>query len=504
MMNHATDQRPRSSNARRVLFLEFNEITWTVIDPMIARGKLPYLARLRRQGAWASPVAPERAPHLDPWVTWVTVHTGVGRDVHGATVLEQDAATITAKRTWNYAAEAGKSIGVFGSMTAYPPGPVPGFVVPGPFAPGDETFPQFLRPVQTLNRRYTRVHNKIEGGRSFLETVAEGVDLVRLGLRPSTCVRVARQLAMERIKPHLGWRRVGLQPLVNCDFFESLYRRFRPDFATWHTNHAAHYMHHYWRAYDDSKFLTPGPPGEKEKYGPAVEHGYEICDELLGRFLRLLDDDTTLMLVSSMGQQPYVRENYPKGKFVVRFRDVRKVLAIVAAEGVEDIVPTMVPQFNVTIRNAAERARVRDLLSAMRRDGGPHPQAMTVVETGDILTLTPFGLAADEREGVRYHFPGAPNAKAEGYALDELFATDMPTPKQGMHDPTGMMVLYGKGIRAGVELRDVTTLDVAPTVLTLLGVPVPAVMKGRVLEEAWQDPAGLEASRAQAPRRAVG
>src|SRR5688572_8295767 len=104
--------------ARKVLLLELNEITWTLVDRWIARGRLPNLARLQREGSWGAPVALEQPPHLDPWVTWVTLHTGVEREVHGATVLEQETGTIAAPRSWEYAAQAGKSVGVFGSIGA--------------------------------------------------------------------------------------------------------------------------------------------------------------------------------------------------------------------------------------------------------------------------------------------------------------------------------------------------------------------------------------------------
>ena len=113
---------------------------------------------------------------------------------------------------------------------------------------------------------------------------------------------------------------------MNYDFFAHAYRRYRPDYATFHTNHAAHYMHHYWRSYDDSKFLTQAPPDEKKHYGGAVEYGYELADELLGRFLRTRRADTVVVVASSMGQQPFVKDNFPKGSYIVRFKDVRRVL----------------------------------------------------------------------------------------------------------------------------------------------------------------------------------
>jgi predicted AlkP superfamily phosphohydrolase/phosphomutase len=479
---------------RKVLLLEFNEITWTLIDPMIARGKLPNLARMRREGTWGSPEALEKPPYLDPWITWVTLHTGVDRSVHGASVLEQDSATITARRSWDYAAEAGRSVGVFGSIGAYPPRPVPGFMVPGPFAPGSETFPTYLKPVQDLNRRYTQVHNKVAAQDSPLSMARQGAELLRLGLSPATIARIVQQLALEKLKPHMKWKRVALQPLLNFDVFANLYRRYQPDFATWHTNHAAHYMHHYWRAMDDSKFPTAAGPEEKVKYGAAVPHGYELCDELLGRFMKLVDRDTVVVLASSMGQQPYVNELYPEGKIAVRFKDVRAVLDIVGARGVQNVVPTMVPQWNVTIPDTAERNRVRDLLRKARCQGGIHEDAIHVEETADILTLTPRGLAR-RTEDIRYFFPDAPGAKAGGYQLDELFACDAPTPKEGMHHPRGMVIFYGAGVRRGHELTDMSPLDLAPTMLSLLDVPVPSVMTGRVLS-VFDPPAKQRAARA--------
>ena len=469
---------------RKVLLLEFNEITRSVIDPMIAKGKLPTFQRLLREGAWAAPVSVDLAPHLDPWVTWVTVHTGVPREVHGATVLGQDDATIQAKRTWDYAVEGGLSVGVFGSISAYPPRPVPGFMVPGPFAPSSDTYPRYVEPVQALNRKYTQVHNKLEREGSPLDMARQGLELFRLGLRPSTCLEAAAQLARERVDPHARWRRVCLQPLINFDVFDHLYRRYRPDFATWHTNHAAHYMHHYWRAWDDSGFQAKASEEERRRYGGAVEYGYEVCDRLLARFLDRVDDDTVVVLASSMGQRPYSAELFPEGKVSIRFKDVRQVLTLLGVEGVTEIFPIMAPQWNVRIPDAGQRGAARERLLAARVEGGTRPAAFSVEETGDILTVTPLGLARISAD-IRYFFPGAPGAKAEGYAIDELFAYDEPLPKEGMHDPRGLLAFWGKGIRAGVEIPSTTNLDIAPTLLTLLGLPVPAAMTGRVLSEAW-------------------
>ncbi|HEX8098345.1 MAG TPA: hypothetical protein VF507_09925, partial [Pyrinomonadaceae bacterium] len=56
--------------------------------------------------------------------------------------------------------------------------------------------------------------------------------------------------------------------------------------------------------------------------------------------------------------------------------------------------------------------------------------------------------------------------------------------KSGCHHPKGMMMFYGPGVRRGGHVEECDNLDIAPTLLTLLGLSVPAEMKGRVLQEA--------------------
>ena len=58
------------------------------------------------------------------------------------------------------------------------------------------------------------------------------------------------------------------------------------------------------------------------------------------------------------------------------------------------------------------------------------------------------------------------------------------TPKQGHHDPVGVVLMRGAGVRPGGQLAECTNLDFAPTILHLLGLPIPSYMKGRVWEEA--------------------
>ena len=59
---------------------------------------------------------------------------------------------------------------------------------------------------------------------------------------------------------------------------------------------------------------------------------------------------------------------------------------------------------------------------------------------------------------------------------------------QHRHGPPGVLLLYGPGIRRGHRLESSHVFDVFPTVLALLGLPVPEDVEGRVLEGAFETP----------------
>ena len=130
------------------------------------------------------------------------------------------------------------------------------------------------------------------------------------------------------------------------------------------------------------------------------------------------------------------------------------------------------------------RRSVRDQLAGVRRFvGGQAETGFSISETGHILTITPIGLAR-KVPGIEYEFPATPTRQASLHALNDLFATDTPTVKQGMHHIDGVLAFYGKNIRRGAKPAPCTNLDVASTLLALMGLSVPTVMKGHPLLEA--------------------
>jgi predicted AlkP superfamily phosphohydrolase/phosphomutase len=79
-----------------------------------------------------------------------------------------------------------------------------------------------------------------------------------------------------------------------------------------------------------------------------------------------------------------------------------------------------------------------------------------------------------------------------GVQRERVIGPVQPRSWNGYHVMRGMIVLSGPGICSGERLEGGRIVDVAPTILHLLGLPVQPAMDGRVLEAAFQ-PSALEA-----------
>lgn len=109
---------------------------WDLLDPMIERGELPNLAKLRAEGAYGRLRSEE--PLLSPMI-WTSIATGKTPDQHGVTWFMTDSPTgekipVSSRNRWvralwNIASEQQHSSTVIGWWATWPVEPIDGFLV---------------------------------------------------------------------------------------------------------------------------------------------------------------------------------------------------------------------------------------------------------------------------------------------------------------------------------------------------------------------------------------
>jgi hypothetical protein len=161
----------------------------------------------------------------------------------------------------------------------------------------------------------------------------------------------------------------------------------------------------------------------------------------------------------------------------MQIRDLNKLLEILQVQDQAHAVSMMSDQFNIYSDSPQLLESIREQMKAAYVDK-PEVRAFYTESVGTAVTGTL--IRSDSlSEDSRLVFPLTPSQPSVRYG-DLVYMTGHV--KSGCHDPKGMIVFYGAGVPAGKQLGSCNNLDIAPTIFTLLGEPVPPGMKGRVLE----------------------
>lgn len=130
--------RDRMADTRlKVAILGLDGADWEIIDPLLAKGQLPNLARLKARGAWGN--IKTMIPTLSP-LLWTSVATGKPPEEHGIIdFLVKDTETGRAvpvssrwrkvKALWNIFSDAGRSSAFIAWWATWPAEPVDGWMV---------------------------------------------------------------------------------------------------------------------------------------------------------------------------------------------------------------------------------------------------------------------------------------------------------------------------------------------------------------------------------------
>lgn len=127
----SADQESSNVSPLTVSVIGIDGATWKVIDPLLARGKVPNLARLIERGV-RTPLH-SQAPLLSPAV-WTTLATGVSRKVHGIRNFTKHGRLISSldrqvPSLWSIASSSGKRAAVIGWWGTYPAEEIHGAII---------------------------------------------------------------------------------------------------------------------------------------------------------------------------------------------------------------------------------------------------------------------------------------------------------------------------------------------------------------------------------------
>ncbi len=212
----------------KIILLEFNELSPTLMDRFIDMGKLPNFKRLRDESQVLITEASERGWELNPWVQWVTVHSGLNYDEHR--IIELDEGTqMKRERIWDVVSRSGKPVWLCGSMNIGYQQPLNGAVMPDPWTTkvsASDSLKTFFRFVQQNVLEHSTNRPALGAG----DYVKFLWFMVTHGLSFGTVIAILRQLVSERFNDSVRWKRAVLLDKLQFDVFRWYSPKTSPSF----------------------------------------------------------------------------------------------------------------------------------------------------------------------------------------------------------------------------------------------------------------------------------
>jgi hypothetical protein len=289
------------------------------------------------------------------------------------------------------------------------------------------------------------------------------------GLSASTVRTTIKQLMGER-KEGKKWRRAFILDLLSFDVFANVYKKEKPAFSTFFLNSTAHMQHVYWRNMQPELFVLQPTDEEQREYSSAILEGYIHMDALIGRILEFVGPNATVMFATALSQQPFLRYEAAGGKRIYRPTDIPAFAKWAGIQNLKGSNPVMAEQFWLEFDNPAAVDAAAERLDSILINGEP---AVKIIKEGNSI-FCGFSVRSKLEKDAKLSSPDSTVPFFDiFYEIEGL--------KSGMHHPEGMLWVRDAQFPPASYQQRVPLEAVAPTILEMLSVGVPAHMKSQSL-----------------------
>ncbi len=343
---------------QQLIFLELNEVNFDFIRAYIARGYLPRLAQLIETHGVEHTTSEHQYEHLEPWIQWVTAHTGLTFAEHGVFRLG-DIVSRDIPQIWEVLEDQGFTVGAISPMNAKHRLRNPAFFVPDPWTKTG------ISGGGALQRLFDALSQAINDNAESKITPSSLFNLAIGAVIYAQPANYANYLTLALTSRRAPWRKAIILDLLLSDIFAREVRRAKSQFSSLFLNAAAHIQHHYMF----SAMPYDGPHRNPDWYiargaDPVLEV-YRLYDEIVGQLQKAFPV-ARLMIATGLHQVPHEHAT-----FYWRLRDHAAFLHRVGIE-FEEVEPRMSRDFLVKCSDEvkARLAEVR-LNQAAHEDGTP-------------------------------------------------------------------------------------------------------------------------------------
>jgi hypothetical protein len=427
--------RATAAKANQTFVLELNEVNFSVLSDLATAGRLPAFNRLFQTHTVIPTIAQESYAKLEPWIQWVSAHSGLSQAGHGAFNLT-DGQHANFDQLWDILEDAGIACGIVSPMNARRGRLHRGFYLPDPWSVTRDAYPDELAPIDRFVSERVNNHNiSLEKGSSraaFAEACLE------VGISPRALARLGWHYLRSRLDARRKWRLAAQFDRFVVEATLAMMRQRPVGHVSVFLNAVAHYQHHYWTRHNPRRWAQAAPDLFRQANpldqtvlhadDDPITYGLVIYDRILARIRRRLPE-AQIFVMTALSQVPF--DGYAGGRGFYLYRPFdHQALADALGLGATRVVSLMSRDLMLYFTDDAARSRAMARLKAC------------------VVGSEPVFFCAEETESrlfvkVAYTFPADTStmiARGSEPALPFNAWFKLITFKTGHHHPEGFLI----------------------------------------------------------------
>ena len=468
-----------------VLIIGIDGATWKLLKPWIENGELPALKKLLNEGAGGN--LKTVIPALS-CTAWTSLFTGTNPGKHGIFEYLTDSGklvnstSIKSEKIWRILSFHNKRCCIINVPVTYPAEEINGYMVPSLLTPTNEKIYSYPHNLMPLLKKYGYRINIKNEGYAFLpdkESVSE-----------------KKEFYLRELYDVLEKRYSTLKQLMDepWDFFMLVFNETSIlQYLFWDKKEVILEFFKKVDAYIDDLIKTFSKMNDNPYIFIVSDHGFNAAPRRRFNFRPWMDQNGFIRDDRNLFQKAIPKiyktlNKTPFPKLVFRFNKPREIRNSFQRKLTES--PAIYFRKGLFI----DKSKLKDNEYDKLRD-----ELITKVrQIKDPLTNEGIFQVVEKREAIYSgnnlkYAPDIVLATKENYDIDFLYDSDkvfddikLNMPGRHLSDLYGIFLGYGDEINNNISLENLSILDIFPTVLHILGAPIPKDVDGRVLTEIFK------------------
>ena len=298
----------KSINKKKLILFEINEINFDIVKEYIGNTKLKNFSYIINNNLKTT-IAEKEYSKLEPWIQWVSVHTGMDANEHKIFRLGESK-NFNYEQIFEKVQKKNFSVGALFSMNVINKNGKFEYFVPDPWT---ETQPSDNFWCKILNKAIKQSVNDNSAKKIELKSYLIILLACLRFIRPSKYIYFFK-LILNSIKKK--WYKVLVLDYLISEIHLNFIKNKETNFSTVFYNAGANIQHHYFLNSKKINTKIKNPDWYINPKHDPIEDMLKSYDKILKSYLDLIDEGYSIIFATGLSQEPYDRV-----KFYYRLKD---------------------------------------------------------------------------------------------------------------------------------------------------------------------------------------